>query len=259
MDLTAKRILITGASSGIGEALARIAVEQGASVVGVARREDRLHALAEILGRQFTPVVCDLEDRRAVDTIRSLEHFDCVIANAGRGSTIMPLDLNLESLEAMMRANVYSALHTLQGAMPNAQRGDTFLFVGSILGRIPYAPWRSAYNASKAALAALIVGWRQELYLRGVRVLLVNPGLTKTEFQSTANPESMTLPNLHVDSTQYPSMKPQTSDEVAHKIIEAIESDRDEVYTRQETARWVAKYYSELSDGRDTVRHLLEP
>jgi short-subunit dehydrogenase len=258
MNFTGKRILITGASSGIGAALAMTAVGQDATVVGVARRDDRLLEVAERAGQLFTPIVCDLEQTSAVDRIRSLGHFDCVIANAGRGSTIMPLDLNHESLDAMMHANVYTAMHTLHGALPNAQRGDIFVFVGSILGRIPYAPWRSAYNASKAALAALIVGWRQELYRRGIRVLLVNPGLTKTEFQSTANPESIKLPELHSDSRRFPSMVPQTPDEVAMQIMTAIESDHDEAYTRAETARWVAEYYSELASGRDSVRNLLD-
>src|SRR5581483_4738097 len=255
----AKRILITGASSGIGEALARLAVQNEYAVVGLARRKHRLEDLRDQLGPRFEPCAADLELPESETLIRSLGRFDAVVANAGRGSTIMPLDLETRHIHDMVQANVITVMHTLRGALPemmSAGKG-TILIVGSILGRVPYAPWRAAYSAAKAALLSLAASCRQQLLPLGIQVCVVNPGLTDTEFQQTANPEGKPLPPLNFGRSPSPGAIPQTSAQVAETIFNVLENPRDEAYTREEIATVMADRYVALSNGTDPIRGLL--
>lgn len=259
MELAGLRVLITGASSGIGEALTQACVVYGCEVVGIARRGDRLANLRDRMGTAFTPVKLDLSEPGAASAIRSLGRFDIVVSNAGRGLTVMPLATRREDIQDMMKANVYTAIAVVEGTVQEmvSHGKGLIVVVGSILGRVPYAPWRAAYSASKAALAALVAGWRQELAPHGIGVTLVNPGLTTTEFQAKANPNKAPIPSLGPQADSIPSSVAQTPDEVANKIIEAMISPRDEVYTREEIASWMVDVFASLARGEDPLKSLL--
>jgi NAD(P)-dependent dehydrogenase (short-subunit alcohol dehydrogenase family) len=239
-----KVIVITGASGGIGAALARLASSRGARLVLAARRERELGEVAAQSGPDALAVVADLtgraDARRVLDA--ALARFggvDVWVNNVGRGITRLVSALSDEDFDEMMRVNVKSALYGMQTVLPHFQeRGRGHIVnVSSMLGRVPYVPVRSAYNAAKHALNALTANLRMELRETwpGIRVSTVLPGAVATEF------------GLHAlgggaDSRQMPSA--QTAEEVAGVIADVIERPQADVYTRPGMREMVVRYYA---------------
>ena len=167
VDLDGKRILLTGASSGIGAAAAERFARLGATVVVVARRQDLLDALADrITGRAATamPHACDVSDMDAVDALvadveKRFGGVDILINNAGR-SIRRPLAESLDrwhDVERTMVLNYYAPLRLIRGLAPGMlDRGDGHIINVSTWGVLSEAsPLFSVYNASKAALSAV--------------------------------------------------------------------------------------------------------
>jgi NAD(P)-dependent dehydrogenase (short-subunit alcohol dehydrogenase family) len=167
IDLAGKRILLTGASSGIGEAGAERLAREGATVVVVARREDRLDALAERIttaGGTAISIACDVSDLDAVDALvadveKRIGGVDILINNAGR-SIRRSLSESLErwhDVERTMVLNYYAPLRLIRGLAPGMlKRGDGHIINVSTWGVLSEAsPLFSVYNASKAALSAV--------------------------------------------------------------------------------------------------------
>ncbi len=167
VDLRGKRILLTGASSGIGEAAAEKFARRGATVVAVARRQDLLDALVDRItqaGGTAQAHACDLSDLDAVDDLVGiLEHdlggIDILINNAGR-SIRRPLAESLDrwhDVERTMALNYYSPLRLIRGIAPGMrERGDGHIINVSTWGVLTEStPLFSVYNASKAALTAV--------------------------------------------------------------------------------------------------------
>jgi NAD(P)-dependent dehydrogenase (short-subunit alcohol dehydrogenase family) len=167
IDLGGKRILLTGASSGIGEAGAERLAREGATVVVVARRQDRLDALAERItaaGGTAISIPCDISDLDAVDALvadveKRVGGVDILINNAGR-SIRRSLSESLErwhDVERTMVLNYYAPLRLIRGLAPGMlERGDGHIINVSTWGVLSEAsPLFSVYNASKAALSAV--------------------------------------------------------------------------------------------------------
>jgi NAD(P)-dependent dehydrogenase (short-subunit alcohol dehydrogenase family) len=167
VDLGGKRILLTGASSGIGEAAAEQLARHGATVIVVARRQDRLDALADRIttaGGTAVSVPCDVSDMDAVDALvadveKRIGGVDILINNAGR-SIRRPLAESLErwhDVERTMVLNYYAPLRLIRGLAPGMlERGDGHIINVSTWGVLTEAsPLFSVYNASKAALSAV--------------------------------------------------------------------------------------------------------
>jgi NAD(P)-dependent dehydrogenase (short-subunit alcohol dehydrogenase family) len=167
IDLNGKRILLTGASSGIGEAGAEQLARQGATVVVVARRQDRLDALAERIttaGGNAISIACDVSDMDAVDALvadvdQRIGGVDILINNAGR-SIRRSLAESLErwhDVERTMVLNYYAPLRLMRGLAPGMlERGDGHIINVTTWGVLSEAsPLFSVYNASKAALSAV--------------------------------------------------------------------------------------------------------
>ena len=167
VDLSGKRILITGASSGIGEAAAEQFASHGAIVVVVARRQDPLDALAERIttaGGTVMSIPCDLSDMDAVDALvadveKRIGGVDILINNAGR-SIRRPLAESLErwhDVERTMVLNYYAPLRLIRGLAPGMlERGDGHIINVTTAGVMAEAsPLFSMYKASKAALSAV--------------------------------------------------------------------------------------------------------
>lgn len=239
-----KVIVITGASSGIGAALAELVGKQGARVVLVARREKELSDVAIRSGTQALPVVADVTRREDVDralkaALARFGHVDVWVNNAGRGITRVVSELTDEDFDDMMRTNVKSVLYGMQAVLPRfRERGSGHIInVSSMLGRLPIAPFRSAYTAAKHAANALTASLRMELGAKypGITVSSVHPGVVATEFGRSA---------LHggPDSRQLPGA--QTAEEVAVVIAELIERPRADVYTRPGAQQVVVGYYA---------------
>ena len=237
-------IVITGASGGIGAALARLAGSRGAHVVLAARRERELGEVAAQSGAGALAVVADVTKRADVQRVLDAAlarfgHVDVWVNNVGRGITKPVSGLSDEDFDEMMLVNVKSALYGMQTVLPHFQgRGRGHLInVSSMLGRVPFAPQRSAYNAAKHALNALTANLRMELRERwpDIHVSTVLPGVVATEFGLHALGGGM-------DSRQMPNAQPV--DEVAGVIADVIMHPRADVYTRPGLRDWVVSYYA---------------
>jgi NADP-dependent 3-hydroxy acid dehydrogenase YdfG len=186
-------LLITGASSGIGAATARRATQTGYRVVLGARREDRLRELAEELGGagRAIAVRCDVgewEDDQALvrAALDGFGRIDAVFANAGFGAQRGFLEESVEHWRAMVLTNVLGTALTVRATLPHMlERGSGhYLITSSVAGRrvIP----GSLYSATKWAVTAIGEALRSELRQMhdntGIRVTLIEPGLTDTEF-----------------------------------------------------------------------------
>jgi NADP-dependent 3-hydroxy acid dehydrogenase YdfG len=181
-------MLITGASSGIGAATARAAVDAGWQVVLAARSVDRLESIAADLGDAAVAVRCDVTEWEQQEAMVSeaLERFgrlDCAFANAGFGATRGFLKESPEQWRAMVLTNVYGTALTIRATMPalKESRGHLVL-TSSVAGR--RALPGSLYSATKWAVTAMGEAARQELNETGVRVTLIEPGMVDTPFFS---------------------------------------------------------------------------
>ena len=246
--MTDKVVVITGASSGIGAALAELLASRGASVALVARRADALKTVAERCGSRALSIVADVtrrdEVQRAVrETLARFGRIDVWVNNAGQGITRMPSQLTDEDIDEIMGVNVKSALYGMQETLTHFQeRGAGHVInVSSMLGRVPVAVFRSTYNGAKHFLNALTANFRSEVQERnpGIQYSLVSPGVVRTEFGVNARhggPDSRQLPDS------------QSAEEVAEVIASVIESRRPDVYTREGGKDTVLKYYQSIGD-----------
>jgi len=188
--LAGKTALVTGASSGIGAATARILAANGASVVLAARRIERLADLAgelAALGAPAEVVGVDVRDALAVEEALgapSGRAFDIAVANAGLGLGLAKLpDGDPDDWATMLDTNVKGVLHTIRAALPGMRargQGDLVL-IGSVAGRQIY-PGGGVYNASKHAVRALYEALRLDNVGSGVRFTTVDPGMVESEF-----------------------------------------------------------------------------
>ena len=192
--------IITGSSSGIGEATARKFVAAGFGVVGNARHEDKLLAMEHELGNAFCGVAGDAADSAILDRLfaAAIEKFgkpaDIVVANAGRGLGGSVTDADLSKFEDILRLNVTGTLALLQKAARNMVDSQKSAFpdvaadivvIGSVVGR-HISPFSAVYGATKFAVHGLAEGLRREVGPQGVRVSLVEPGIVISGFQEAA-------------------------------------------------------------------------
>ncbi|HEX2675989.1 MAG TPA: SDR family oxidoreductase [Polyangiales bacterium] len=243
-------VVITGASSGIGAVLAEVVSQRGGRPVLVARRETQLREVAARCGPQAFFVVADVTVRaQVVHVLRSARehygHVDVWVNNAGRGISRSVQELDDEDLDEMMRVNVKSALYGMQAVLPHfKERGRGHIInVSSMLGRLPFVTFRSAYAASKHALNSLTANLRMELRATHpeIHVSSVHPGIVATEFGINARHggfDSRTLPGA------------QSAEDVAAVIADVIEHPRADVYTRAGAHEMVAAYYAAPDMGQ---------
>lgn len=221
MDLKAKTVVITGASSGIGRAVALECARRGANVVIAARREQALRATADEC-RQFgvraEAVVTDVTRRdECTRLIASAGTVDVLINNAGFAIFDAIESAQPDDLRAMMETNYFGAVHCTQAVLPQmlARGAGTIVNVASIAGLMGYARM-GGYCATKFALVGFTEALRDEVIRRGVRVALVCPGTTETEFFVKA--ERGKMPGA---SRLMLAVKPE---EVARIVVNAAES-----------------------------------
>ncbi len=191
--LRGKTVLITGASSGIGAACAERFAEAGARLLLLARRQDRLQALAEELRRRFgtdsLPLVCDIRSRAEVHhTLTTLptewSSVDILLNNAGLARGFAPLhEGNPEDWDEMIDTNLRGLLSVTRAVLPGmVARGEGMIInIASIAGREVY-PNGNVYCATKHAVRALSEALRLELNGTNIRVINIDPGLVETEF-----------------------------------------------------------------------------
>jgi NADP-dependent 3-hydroxy acid dehydrogenase YdfG len=192
--------IVTGATSGIGEATARKFVAAGFGVVGNGRNAAKLAAIEKEIGPAFRGVAGDASEKAVLEQLFAMakERFgkaaDIVVANAGRGLGGSVKDADLSQFEEVIKINVTGTLALLQKAARKMAEGHQSLYpkaaadiviVGSVVGR-HISPFSAVYGASKFAVHALAEGLRREVGPRGVRVSLVEPGVVLSGFQEVS-------------------------------------------------------------------------
>lgn len=191
MDLSNKTALVTGATSGIGQATARLLAQNGLKLILCGRRPDRLKQIADELGKitTVTTLRFDVRDRQAVlDHIVHLpdgfKKIDILINNAGNAHGLDPIqDGNPDDWDAMLDINVKGLLNVTKAVLPGMldRKSGHIIHIGSTAGKEVY-PKGNVYCASKFAVDAINQGMRMDLNGKGIRVGAVNPGLVETEF-----------------------------------------------------------------------------
>jgi short-subunit dehydrogenase len=238
--LSDRRALVTGASSGIGRALAIELARHGVNLVLLARREDRLAEVAAVihkLGRRAVPIVGDVSDadarRRAIEAARAeLGGLDILVNNAGIGAHGRFADADPARLRPIMEVNFFAPVEFIREALPMLREGRQPIVVniGSILG-LRGAPHKSEYSASKFALHGFSEAIRPELARLGIEVLVVAAGPTATEHFETLLEECGEMP--------WGNPPRKKADLVARSIVRAMECGQHEVITHWTAWMWV--------------------
>jgi NADP-dependent 3-hydroxy acid dehydrogenase YdfG len=241
-------IVITGASSGIGAALAETLARGGARLVLVARREQTLAEVAARCHGRAVSMVADvtrLDDLRrvAADAIARFGQIDVWVNNAGRGISRQPTELTGEDIDDMVDVNVKSVLYGMQAVLPHfkARGRGQVINISSMLGRIPFAVQRSAYCGAKHFMNALTQTFREEVQQThpDIQFSIVSPGVVRTNFGLNAR-------HGGVDSRALPIA--QSAEEVAEVIVGVIASRKPDVYTREGSRERVANYYATIGE-----------
>jgi short-subunit dehydrogenase len=229
MDLAGKIVLLTGASEGIGLATARSLSHQGAKVALVARSAAKLQQLASALPESYA-VPTDMRDETAVQAMvqqvyEQYGRIDVLINNAGQGMHVPVEHANIEQYKALFQLNVIGVLTAMQAVIPlmRAQGGGLIVNISSGTTSVA-APNIGPYASTKAALNTLTRAARLELAPDNIRVGLVYPFVTETDFGKH-------VINAHqVSNDQGPMIQGETPEQVAEKIAEAIRTEAAEVY-----------------------------
>jgi len=239
MTLTNRVIIITGASSGIGEATALEAARHGLDCVITARREDRLNDVAgrvRALGRRCEVVVGDAADPSLPEKLldraeQAFGRFDVVFANAGYGLDRAMLDMTPRELRDMFEVNFFASFDLLQQAarrlIERGQRGH-LLMCSSCIAKFTL-PHAGAYCATKAAQNHVCRAMRIELRARGIEVSSVHPIGTATEFSEASARRSGKPQREHGPHT--PRLFMQPSARVARAVIRSLKRPKPEVWT----------------------------
>jgi NAD(P)-dependent dehydrogenase (short-subunit alcohol dehydrogenase family) len=236
MELDGKVMVVTGASSGIGEATARAAAAAGARLVLAARRVESLQALAGELVADTLVMQTDMRDLAQVETlveqaVAGFGRVDILVNNAGQGLHVPVEEISIEDLAAVMQLNVYGALKAMQAVIPvmRAAGGGCIVNVSSGTTRMPAPVGVAGYAATKAALNMLSRAAREELAGDGIVVSTVYPFITATEFHSVLR--------AGAGPSRYSGLRADTPVKVAEVILGLIRSGDPEAVLLPENLR----------------------
>lgn len=213
--------LITGASSGIGLATARLLAQQGQNLLLVARRKDRLESLQKELGPKCEVHIAALDITSAESTkklttvFKNLDKVETLINNAGLAKGMNPLQEGaIEDWDVMLQTNVMGLLRMSRLILPHMLKNKTghIINIGSVAGKWAY-PKGNVYCASKAAVHMLTETLRMDLLGSGIRVTEICPGMVETEFSEVR------LGNKESAKAVYQGLKPLSAEDVAETIV----------------------------------------
>ncbi len=221
-----KTVVITGASSGIGRALAMRMAAAGANVVLGARQEDKLREITESLRKAGahaawcrTDVTREEDCRKLIETaVSEFGGIDVLICNAGISMRALLDDVELSVLHRLMDVNFWGTVYCTKYALPHIQASHgTIVGVSSVAG-LHGLPGRTGYSASKYAMTGFLDTVRVENIKKGVRVMIACPGFTATNVRFAA----LTADGSHQGATPRKEEKMMTADEVARRIGRGI-------------------------------------
>jgi NADP-dependent 3-hydroxy acid dehydrogenase YdfG len=245
-NVEGKVVVITGASSGLGEATAKILSAQGGTVVLGARRVDRIQALAKELttaGGKALAVATDVADRQQVKNlvdaaVEAHGRVDVMINNAGLMPQALLERLQVDEWERMIDVNLKGVLYGIAAALPimKQQKSGHFINVSSVAGH-KVGPGFAVYAATKFAVRALTEGLRQEVKPYNIRTTVISPGAVATELpNSVTDPEAADRIRKFYDASAIPA------DSFARTVAFAI-SQPDEVDINEILFRPTAQEY----------------
>lgn len=194
MDPRGKVVVITGASMGIGEALARAFLREDCKVVLSSRDPARLEAARARVGapERTLAIACDVRHREEIDSLLGLAlhnfgRVDIWVNNAGFGLQDSVASMDMRACRDMFDTNLFGAVECMQAVVPVMKRqgGGMIINVSSVAGHIPL-PYSAAYSATKFAMNAIGKGARVELHASGIHVMTVCPGTIATNFRANS-------------------------------------------------------------------------
>jgi short-subunit dehydrogenase len=250
-----KVVFITGASSGIGAALASEFARRGANVALLARREDRIQALAKELSSRFgiraIALRADVTDPQALNsavqkTIQELGGIDIAIANAGFAVSDRMEKLKQEDYRRQFDTNVFGVLNTIYGCLDELKKSQgSIAIMGSVAGYISL-PLSTPYCMSKSAVRALSYGIRHELKKYGISVTLISPGFVESEITRVDNRGVVRQDNVK----EVPSFLMARADRAARNMARAILARRREIIItgHGKILAWMSRYFPRTVD-----------
>src|ERR1700751_1010787 len=231
MEIANKVVVVTGASMGIGEAIARAFALEGARIVLLSRDAARAEAARARVGNMERTIAlsCDVRHREEIDRViyLTLQHFGRIhvwVNNAGHGLIDSVAQMDMSALRAMFETNFFGAVSAMQAVLPvmKQQNEGTVINISSVAGHIPL-PYSSGYSATKFALDAIGKAARIELRKRNVNVLTVCPGYVRTDFSANA------VRGSEVKKVRPESVRGITAERVAQATLAGYRKHKREV------------------------------
>ncbi|MGL1934539.1 MAG: SDR family NAD(P)-dependent oxidoreductase [Fibrobacterales bacterium] len=248
-----QRVLVTGASSGVGLATANLLTTQGFEVIGTCRSFERFST--QNTSYSFTMLELDLSRQESIDTFLSsstvnIATINIYIANAGIGEVGSVEDTPLQSSRTLFEVNYFGHVALIQALLPywREHRTGTIIALGSLVTRLPF-PFKAQYCASKAAFTNFLLALDMEVVEFGIRTHILEPGWIRSEFHNRLSPviNSETpyqtkfgpfLDHKKDQSTKYPDG--QSVAKVIHKII--VEKPSQIIISVGPDAKWVKRW-----------------
>ncbi|MFZ0420907.1 MAG: SDR family oxidoreductase [Candidatus Sulfotelmatobacter sp.] len=231
MELAGKIVVVTGASMGIGEAIAKVFADRGASLVMLSRDAGRVEAARGRVGHgeRTLAMACDVRHREEIDraiglTMHHFQRIDVWVNNAGHGLLDSVAEMDSAAFREMFDTNFFGAVAGMQAVIPimRQQGGGTIINISSVAGHIPL-PFHAAYSATKFAMNAIGKAAGVELKKEGIRVLTVCPGYVQTNFSENVvlgNERKKVRPN---------SVRGITAERVARATLQGYLKQKREV------------------------------
>jgi serine 3-dehydrogenase len=210
-----RTIFITGATAGIGEAVARRFAGNGWRVIGTGRRTDRLERLAAELGEAFVPLELDMRETGAFDRLAAdVGPVDLLLNNAGLAPPMSPLqDADQAPIDTVIDTNIAGLVALIRALLPTlVERRGAVINLSSVAATYPYRGG-AVYAGSKAFVRQFSLGLRCDLAGTGVRVTSIEPGMVETEFTLVR-----TGGDQAASDALYSGADPMTADDIADTI-----------------------------------------
>jgi short-subunit dehydrogenase len=231
MELAGKVAVITGASMGIGEAIAKVFTDNGASVVLLSRDAGRVEAARSCIGHsdRTLALACDVRHREEIDrviglTVHHFQKIDVWVNNAGHGLLDSVSQMQMAACREMFETNFFGAVAAMQAVIPvmRQQGGGTIINISSVAGHVPL-PFHAAYSATKFALNAIGKAAGVELKNDRIHILTVCPGYVRTAFGDNA------VQGNELKRVRPKSVRGITAERVARATLQGYRKQKREV------------------------------